>query len=129
MIFPFNIIISYNEYIVNCFDMIMTNFIQFLSHLTRVMTNFVPSLSHLTGVMTNFVPSLSHLTDVMTNFVQFLSPVCHILYMLWQILSYFLDFYTFFMHKMHILAFCPIFVTFFVTWDKFCHFFDTSETQ
>ena len=94
-------------------------------------------------VMTNFVLSLSHLICVMINFVQFLSSVCHILYVLWQnlsnfchiftnfvqFLSHFLDFYTFFMHKMYILVFCPIFVTFFVTWDKFCHFFDTSETQ
>ena len=99
-------------------------------------------------------PRLSHLTLLLW---QILSPVCHIWLMLWQILflvchiftnfvpfcpqivtseqilsnflSHFLDFYTFFMHKMYILAFCPIFVTFFVTWDKFCHFFDTSETQ
>ena len=80
-------------------------FVTFLTDMPFCLCKFVPSLSHLTlllwQILSNFCPGLSH----------------------------FLDFYTFFMHKMYILAFCPIFVTFFVTWDKFCHIFNTSETQ
>ena len=55
MIFPFNIIISYNEYIVNCFDMIMTNFVLSLSHLHKFMTKFIPNLSHLKKFCPSFV--------------------------------------------------------------------------
>ena len=111
---------------------------------------FVTFLTDMPFCLCKFVPSLSHLTLLLW---QILSPVCHIWLMLWQILflvchiftnfvpfcpqivtseqilSNFLDFYTFFMHKMYILAFCHIFVPFFVTWDKFCHIFGTSETQ
>ena len=71
MIFPFNIIISYNEDIVNCFDMIMTNFVLSLSHLHKFMTKFVPNLSHLARIMTNFVPNLSHLKKFCPSFVTF----------------------------------------------------------
>ena len=114
-------------------------FVIFLTEMVICYDKFCHSchvLHFLSFVMTNFVPSLSHLTDFTILLWQILPPVCHILQILpfcydklCSILSYFSDFYTFFMHKMYILVFCPIFVTFFVTWDKFCHFFDTTETQ
>ena len=90
---------------------------------------FVPDVTNFVTIVWYIKVNVTYLTEMVILLWQILSPVCHILYVLWQNLSHFLDFYTFFMHKMYILAFCPIFVTFFVTWDKFCHFFDTSETQ
>ena len=126
MIFPFNIIISYNEYIVNCFDMIMTNFVLSLSHLHKFMTKFIPNLSHLARIMTNFVPFLSHLQKFMTN----LSPICHILRNFVQVLSHFLNF----IHFLCIKCIFWRFVTFsapqkpsntkgFHVWSKICHIF------
>ena len=98
---------------------ILSSVCHILPVLWPILSNFCPpfvtSYMCYDKICPIFVPSLSHLICVMTNFVQFL--------------SHFLDFYTFFMYKMYILAFCPIFVTFFVTLDKFCHFFDPSETQ
>ena len=100
---------------------------------------FVPSLSHLIWLwqmLSNVCPQFVTSYICYDKFCPILSPVCHISPMLWQILSnfcpglsHFLDFYTFFMHKMYILAFCHSFVPFFVTWDKFCHIFNTLETQ
>ena len=123
-------------------------FVTYLTEMVFLLWQILSPVCHilyvLWQILSNFYP----------RFVTCLSPVCHILQVLWQNLSnfcpqfvtsykcydkfclifvpglsHFLDFYTFFMHKMHILAFCPIFVTFFVTWDKFCHFFNTLETQ
>ena len=129
-------------------------FVTFLTDMPFCLCKFVPSLSHLTLLLWQILSPVCHIWLMLW---QILSPVWHIWLMLWQILflvchiftnfvpfcpqivtseqilsnflSHFLDFYTFFMHKMYILAFCPIFVTFFVTWDKFCHIFNTSETQ
>ena len=123
MIFPFNIIISYNEYIVNCFDMIMTKFVPSLSHLHK----FCPSLSHLHKIYDKFCPQFVTSSQILSNF-------CHICWIFIHFLCIKCIFWHFVTFLSHFLAHGTNFVTFltpqkpsntkgFHDWSKICHIF------
>ena len=130
MIFPFNIIISYNEYIVNCFDMILTNFVLRLPHLTRIMTNFVPSLSHLCPIfvpnVTNFMYNYSFLCIKLYIYAYFdsLSHFCHIFCHMGQILPLLQHLRNPVIPR--VFTFVQKFVTFSKILSPVCHVFVTS---
>ena len=121
MIFPFNIIIPYNEYIVNCFDTMYDNFVQFLSHFSHVMTNFVLSLSHLH----KFCPILHFLLFCYDKFCpqfvtssQILSPVCHIFVPCDKICDKFIKLFG---QTIRQNAICHIFLSFVPSLSQVCH--------